>query len=75
VANAWEPLVVMVPPPDSICPAAEITPIYSFTLQDVADSSAVPDLKVLVQPVDRTSIVASSGPPQFVPAAQLEQSR
>ena len=49
--------------------------IYSFTLQDVSDSSAVPDLKVLVQPVDRSSIVASSGPPQFVPAAQLEQSR
>src|SRR6201992_3945966 len=49
--------------------------IYSFTLQDVSDSSIVPDLKVLVQPVDRTSIVASSGPPQFVPAAQLEQSR
>jgi type IV secretion system protein VirB9 len=49
--------------------------IYSFTLQDVSDSSTVPDLKVLVQPVDRTSIVASSGPPQFVPAAQLEQSR
>jgi type IV secretion system protein VirB9 len=49
--------------------------IYSFTLQDISDSSTVPDLKVLVQPVDRTSIVASSGPPQFVPAAQLEQSR
>jgi type IV secretory pathway VirB9-like protein len=49
--------------------------IYSFTLQDVSDSSSVPDLKVLVQPVDRSSIVASSGPPQFVPAVQLEQSR
>jgi type IV secretion system protein VirB9 len=49
--------------------------IYSFTLQDVSDSSVVPDLKVLVEPVDRSSIVASSGPPQFVPAAQLEQSR
>ena len=49
--------------------------IYSFTLQDVSDSSSVPDLKVLVEPVDRSSIVASSGPPQFVPAAQLEQSR
>jgi type IV secretory pathway VirB9-like protein len=49
--------------------------IYSFTLQDVSDGSTVPDLKVLVEPVDRTSIVASSGPPQFVPAAQLEQSR
>jgi type IV secretion system protein VirB9 len=49
--------------------------IYSFTLQDVSDSSVTPDLKVLVEPVDRSSIVASSGPPQFVPAAQLEQSR
>jgi type IV secretory pathway VirB9-like protein len=49
--------------------------IYSFTLQDVSDSSVVPDLKVLVEPVDRSSIVASSGPPQFVPGAQLEQSR
>jgi hypothetical protein len=49
--------------------------IYSFTLQDISDSSTVPDLKVMLQPVDHTSIVASSGPPQFVPAAQLEQSR
>jgi len=49
--------------------------IYSFTLQDVSNSSVVPDLKVLVEPVDRSSIVASAGPPQFVPAAQLEQSR
>jgi type IV secretory pathway VirB9-like protein len=49
--------------------------IYSFTLQDVSDSTVAPDLKVLVEPVDRSSIVASSGPPQFVPAAQLEQSR
>ncbi len=49
--------------------------IYSFTLQDVSASSAVPDLKVLVEPADHSSIVASSGPPQFVPAAQLEQSR
>jgi type IV secretion system protein VirB9 len=49
--------------------------IYSFTLQDVSDGSAPPDLKVLVQPVDRTSMVASTGPAQFVPAAQLEQSR
>ena len=34
-----------------------------------------PDLKVLIQPADRSSIVASTGPPQFVPAAQLEQSQ
>src|SRR5437899_8481325 len=39
--------------------------IYSFTLRDVSDSSAVPDLKVLVEPADHSSIVASSGPPQF----------
>src|ERR1700756_5908154 len=49
--------------------------IYSFTLQDVSDSSTVPDLKVLVEPVDHSSIVASSGPAQFVPAAELQQSR
>ena len=49
--------------------------IYSFTLQDVTNSSEMPDLKVIVQPADRSSIVASSGPPQFVPAAQLAQSQ
>jgi type IV secretory pathway VirB9-like protein len=49
--------------------------IYSFTLQDVSDSAVTPDLKVLVEPVDRSSIVASTGPAQFVPTAQLEQSR
>lgn len=49
--------------------------IYSFTLQDVSGTSEAPDLKVLVQPADQSSIVAASGPPQFVPAAQLEQSK
>lgn len=49
--------------------------IYSFTLQDVSDSSVAPDLKVLVQPADRSALVASSGPAQFVPAAELQQSR
>jgi type IV secretion system protein VirB9 len=49
--------------------------IYSFTLQDVSGTSETPDLKVLVQPADQSSIVASSGPPQYVPAAQLEQSK
>lgn len=49
--------------------------IYSFTLRDVSDSSVAPDLKVLVQPADRSALVASSGPAQFVPAAQLEQSQ
>jgi type IV secretory pathway VirB9-like protein len=49
--------------------------IYSFTLEDISSSSANPDLKVIVQPADHSAIVASSGPPQFVPAAQLEQSK
>ena len=49
--------------------------IYSFTLQDVSQSNETPDLKVNVIPADRSSIVASSGPPQFVPAAQLAQSQ
>src|SRR5260370_11133260 len=45
--------------------------IYSFTLQDVSGTTEIPDLKVLVEPADHSSIVAASGPPQFVPAAQL----
>ena len=49
--------------------------IYSFTLEDVSDTTEAPDLKVIVVPADRSSIVASSGPPQFVPAAQLDQTR
>jgi len=49
--------------------------IYSFTLQDVSGTTQAPDLKVIIQPADRSSIVASQGPPQFVPAAQLEQSQ
>jgi len=49
--------------------------IYSFTLQDVSNSSVPPDLKVLVQAADQSSIVASSGPAKYVPAAQLDQSK
>lgn len=49
--------------------------IYSFTLQDISATSEAPDLKVIVEPADRSAIVAASGPPQFVPAAQLEQSQ
>ena len=49
--------------------------IYSFTLQDISASAESPDLKVIVEPADHSSIVAASGPPQFVPAAQLEQSK
>ena len=47
--------------------------IYSFTLQDVSSSPTNPDLKVIVEPADRSAIVAANGPPQFVPAAQLER--
>ena len=49
--------------------------IYSFTLQDISDTSAEPDLKVIVEPADHSALVAVSGPPQLVPAAQLEQSK
>lgn len=49
--------------------------IYSFTLQDISTTSQQPDLKVLIQPADQSSIVAANGPAQFVPAAQLQQSR
>jgi type IV secretion system protein VirB9 len=49
--------------------------IYSFTLQDISGSPGEPDLKVIVEPADRSAIVAANGPAQFVPAAQLEQSK
>jgi type IV secretion system protein VirB9 len=49
--------------------------IYSFTLQDISGSSAEPDLKVIVEPADKSAIVATNGPAQFVPAAELEQSK
>ncbi len=49
--------------------------IYSFTLQDVSGTGDAPDLKVLIEPADRSSIIAANGPAQFVPAAQLDQSR
>jgi type IV secretion system protein VirB9 len=49
--------------------------IYSFTLQDVSASPGEPDLKVIVEPADRSALVASTGPPQFVPAVQLTQSQ
>ncbi|WP_263354208.1 TrbG/VirB9 family P-type conjugative transfer protein [Acidicapsa acidisoli] len=49
--------------------------IYSFTLQDVSGTSEAPDLKVLIEPADHSSIVAANGPPQFVPAAQLERTQ
>jgi len=47
--------------------------IYSFTLQDVSGTNVAPDLKVIIEPADRSSIVASTGPAQYVPAAQVWQ--
>ena len=49
--------------------------IYSFTLQDVSGTGDAPDLKVLIEPADRSSIVAANGPAQFVPAVQLDQAK
>ena len=50
--------------------------IYSFTLQEISGSASTgPDLKVIIEPADQSAIAAAGGPAQFVPAAQLEQSR
>jgi type IV secretory pathway VirB9-like protein len=49
--------------------------IYSFTLQDVSSSAGEPDLKVIFEPADRSALVASMGPPEFVPAKQLAQTQ
>src|SRR5690242_18940399 len=49
--------------------------IYSLTLQDISASPDNPDLKVIVQPADQSANVTANGPPQSIPAAQLEQSR
>ena len=61
--------------PATVFAGAQKVAIYSFTLQDISGTSTSPDLKVIVEPADRSAIVAANGPPQFVPAAQLEQSR
>ena len=49
--------------------------IYSFTLQDISAQGGEPDLKVILQPADQSSITASAGPAQYVPAAQLDQTK
>ena len=49
--------------------------IYSFTLQDISSLGGDPDLKVIIQPADRSSLTASTGPAQYVPAAQLAQTQ
>jgi len=49
--------------------------IYSFTLEDVSTQNVYPDLKVIVQPADRSSIAASHGPAQYVPVSEVTQVR
>jgi len=43
----------------------------SFTLEDVSVQNGDPDLKVIVQPTDESSIAASTGPAQYVPASEV----
>src|ERR1039457_6480534 len=49
--------------------------IYSFTLTDITDQKGDPDLKVIIQPADPSTIVAANRPAQYVPVVQLEQAR
>src|SRR5258708_9536784 len=49
--------------------------IYSFTLQDISGATTTtPDLKVIVEPADRSPLVAANAPPKFVPSPQFAQS-
>lgn len=45
--------------------------IYSFTLEDVSNQTSDPDLKVIVQPADESSIAASTGSAQYVPVSEV----
>jgi type IV secretory pathway VirB9-like protein len=49
--------------------------IYSFTLEEVSDEKADPDLKVIIQPADQSSIANLNGPSRFVLAAEIEAMR
>ena len=43
--------------------------VYSFTLDDV--ETAEPDLKVVIEPSDPSSLAAANGIPQWVPASEV----
>jgi type IV secretory pathway VirB9-like protein len=45
--------------------------IYAFTLEDISNQTSDPDLKVIVQPADESSIAASTGPAQYVPISEV----
>jgi type IV secretion system protein VirB9 len=47
--------------------------VYSFTLDDV--ESGDPDLKVVVEPSDSSSLAAANGPRQFVSASDVDAAR
>ncbi len=49
--------------------------IYSFTLEDVTEEKGDPDLKVIIQPVDQSSLANLNGPSRFVPAAEVDTLR
>jgi type IV secretion system protein VirB9 len=47
--------------------------VYSFTLDDVETGD--PDLKVVIEPSDPSSLAAANGARQFVPAGEVEAAR
>ena len=47
--------------------------MYSFTLDDVETGD--PDLKVVIEPSDPSSLAAANGVQQFVPASEVEAAR
>lgn len=47
--------------------------VYTFTLDDV--ESADPDLKVVIEPSDSSSLAAANGVRQLVPASEVEAAR
>jgi type IV secretion system protein VirB9 len=47
--------------------------VYSFTLND--DETADPDLKVVIEPSDPSSLAAAKGVRQLVPASEVEAAR
>jgi len=49
--------------------------IYSFTVEDVSEEKVDPDLKVIVQPADQSSIAHLAGHSQFVPTTEIEAMR
>lgn len=49
--------------------------IYSFTLEDIGVGPGDPDLKIIIQPADQSSLLNASGPAQFVPASEVDALR